>query len=223
MMNVGSRKGVTVTNLIAEHKPKTMVELGCYVGYSTVLFAAALRDAGGHEYISFERESKFARIASAMVELAGLTDVVRIVVGSSSSSLVQEHKSGRLNRADLIFLDHYKPAYVKDLKIMETLGIIQVGSVMAADNVIEPGNPAYLKYVRSSPEEKQKYATELDSSKSFGTLPSKTVNQYKEYAADDTELPGVPGIVYESRLVHSHEPTGVPDGVEITICKSIPH
>lgn len=217
-MNVGSRKGEIVTDLIAKHKPKTMIELGSYIGYSTILFAAALRDNGGHEYISFERDPKFACVASALVDLAGLSHVVRFVVGSSSSSLVQEHEAGRLNRADMVFLDHYKPAYVRDLKILESLGVIQVDSVLAADNVIEPGNPTYLEYVRSSVADKQKHDAELNNSKSF---PSKTVNQYKEYEVDHTELPGIPNIVYESRLVHSHEPTGVPDGVEITICKSI--
>jgi catechol O-methyltransferase len=222
MMNVGSQKGHIVSQLITEHKPRTMVELGCYVGYSTILFASALRENGGKEYISFERESKFARVASELVDLAGLADVVRFVVGSSSSSLVKENKSGRLSRADMVFLDHYKPAYVKDLKIMESLEIIRVGSVLAADNVIEPGNPTYLEYVRSNVGEKQKRIAQMNASKSSESFPLRTINQYKEYALDETELPGNPCIVYESKLVHSHEPTGVPDGVEITICRSIP-
>jgi catechol O-methyltransferase len=222
MMNVGSRKGEIVTKLIEQHKPNTAIELGSYIGYSTVLFAAALRDAGGREYVSFEREPKFAHVASAMVELAGLSNVVRFVVGSSSSGLVQEHKAGRLGRADLVFLDHYKPAYVKDLKILESLGCIQPGTVLVADNVIEPGNPAYLAYVRGCSEEKKKTADEMTVSRLPRRLPSRTVNQYKDYATDDTELPGMPDIRYESKLVHSHEPTGVPDGVEITICKSVP-
>jgi catechol O-methyltransferase len=221
MMNVGSQKGQIVSQLIAEHKPKTMIELGCYVGYSTILFASALRDNGGKEYISFEREAKFADVASALVDLAGLSDVVRFVVGSSSSSLVQENEAGRLSCADVVFLDHYKPAYVKDLKIMESLGIIRVGSVLAADNVIEPGNPTYLEYVRSSVEEKQEKFARRTESKLFAKFPSRTVHQYKGYVPDETKLPGNPSIVYESELVHSCEPTGVPDGVEITICRSI--
>jgi len=221
MMNVGSRKGKIVTDLIQEHKPQIMIELGCYVGYSTVLFAAALRASGGKEYISFEREPKFAQIAAAMVELAGLSDVVRFVVGPSSSSLVLENKAGRLSSVDMVFLDHNKPAYVKDLKILETVGAIKVGSVLAADNVIEPGNPSYLAYVRGDSDEKRKQAREVEHSK-FTSFPDETVNQYKEYAADDTELPGIPEIIYESHIMHSHEPTGVPDGVEVTICKSFP-
>jgi len=223
MMNVGSRKGSIVTDLIKKHRPSTMIELGSYVGYSTVLFADALKQNGGKEYISFERDQKFAYVASEMVRMAGLERIVRFVVGSSSDGLVKEQREGRLARADMVFLDHYKPAYVKDLKILESLGAVQEGSVLAADNVIEPGNPTYLAYVRASPEEKRKWAGQTSMSISTEAFPDRTVNQYrKEYAIDETELPGLPGILYESQIVHSHEPTGVPDGIEITVCKSIP-
>jgi Predicted O-methyltransferase len=47
LMNVGHAKGKIVTDLIEEVKPKTMIELGGYVGYSTILFADAVRRAGG--------------------------------------------------------------------------------------------------------------------------------------------------------------------------------
>lgn len=102
MMNIGARKGNIVSDLIAKHKPTTMIELGSYVGYSTVLFAAALRATGGTEYISFEREPKFAKVASEMVKLAGLSDTVRFVVGSSSSGLVAECKAGRLDKCHMV-------------------------------------------------------------------------------------------------------------------------
>ena len=123
----------------------------------------------------------------------------------------------------MIFLDHYKPAYVKDLKILESLGAIQEGTVLAADNVIESGNSTYLAYVRASPEEKQKATRSSGKGVDVNGFQMKTVDQYKkEYAADNVELPGVPAILYESRIIHNHEPIGVSDGVEITVCKSMP-
>lgn len=220
MMNVGERKGACVTDLITKHKPVSMMELGSYIGYSTVLFASALKNNGGSRYISFEREPKFAGVAAAMVELAGLSDIVRFVIGPSSSSLVSEHAARRLSSIDMVFLDHYKPAYVIDLKILESLNVIHEGTLLIADNVIDPGNPSYLSYVRSSPEEKLKSlnAASID----LNEFPPDSVHQYKkDYALDKTELPGNPNIVYESRLVLSQEPTGSPDGLEVSICKSI--
>ncbi|KAI6891526.1 hypothetical protein KC355_g21167, partial [Hortaea werneckii] len=52
LMNVGEDKGRIVTDLIAEVKPKTMVELGGYIGYSTILFGDAVKKAGGKQYFS---------------------------------------------------------------------------------------------------------------------------------------------------------------------------
>ena len=49
-------------------------------------------------------------------------------------------------------------------------------------------------------------------------FPMKTADQYKKFAADDVELLGLLAIMYESRIIHSREPAGVPDGVEITVC-----
>lgn len=224
-MNVGEAKGQIVTSLISKHKPAIMLEFGSYIGYSTLLFAASLAEHNAHaQYISFERSAKFARIAQNLVDLAGLSDIVRFVVGSSSQGLIDEHEAGRLTHADMIFLDHYKPAYVKDVKICESLGIIREGTVLAADNVITPGNPTYLAYVRSSPEEKQqKLRSGKDEHQSASAqFPERTANQYKDYQDDGLDRPGVPEIVYTSRLEHSHEPTGEPDGVEVTICEKRP-
>jgi catechol O-methyltransferase len=144
LMNVGEDKGGIVTDIIAEVKPRTMVELGGYVGYSCILFGDAVRKAGGKRYISLERNPEFAAVVASLVDLAGLSDIVKVVVGSSDVSIKRLHSSGELQRIDLLFLDHYKPAYTTDLKLCEELKLVTPGSVMAADNVIKPGNPPYL-------------------------------------------------------------------------------
>jgi catechol O-methyltransferase len=82
-MNVGEDKGGIVTDLIAEVKSRTMVELGGYVGYSCILFGDAVRKAGGKRYISLERSPEFAAVVASLVDLAGLSDIVKVVVGSS--------------------------------------------------------------------------------------------------------------------------------------------
>lgn len=214
-MNIGSKKGPIIVKLITERKPQTMVEFGSYVGYSTILFASAVKRNGGKEYISFERDTKFASIAKALVELAGLGDIVRFVIGSSSKNLFVQHGLGQLKSIDMVFLDHYKPAYVRDLKICESLGLISRGTVLAADNVISPGNPSYLEYVRSTVQEKKR-KLDSQSEETHEKFPERTVNQYQDVEEDDAQAPGDPNIEYNSYLVHSEEPTGEPDGIEIT-------
>ncbi|CAM1506100.1 Fc.00g057410.m01.CDS01 [Cosmosporella sp. VM-42] len=220
LMNVGEDKGKIVTDLIAELKPETMVELGGYVGYSCILFGDAHRKAGGQRYYSLERNPEFAAVIGLLVELAGLSDIVKVIVGPSDQSLQRLHAEGLLSQIDLMFLDHYKPAYTPDLKLCEQLKLIRPGSVLAADNVIKPGNPPYLEYVRSSTAEKR---ASLDREVKNGTegFSERYSKQYAKREGEEQlnlEIKGDPDLAYESQLVNSFEPSGVPDGVEISRC-----
>ena len=212
-MNVGEDKGRIVTDLIAEVKPQTMVELGGYVGYSCILFGDAVRRAGGKRYYSLERNPEFAAVIGSLIDLAGLSDVVKVVVGSSDQSILRLFQEGKLSDGiDLMFLDHYKPAYTTDLKLCEDLGLIKPGrTVLAADNVIKPGNPPYLEYVRSSPAEKKAAA---EKAKANGVavderFKDRTAAQYGKIESLNATALGVPELVYKSELVHSFEPTGI--------------
>ena len=214
MMNVGEDKGKIVGDLIGEVKPQTMVELGGYVGYSALLFGDALKRSGGKRYFSLERNPEFAAVIMSLVDLAGLSDVVKVIVGPSGDSIKRLHTDGLLDHIDLMFLDHYKPAYTTDLKLCEHLKLIKPGSVLAADNVIKPGNPPYLEYVRSTVEAKR---DRYEKGESNGTEASgfadRTKNQYRAREGEEklsTEIKGNPNLVYESKLIKSFEPTGIP-------------
>ncbi|KAL8713636.1 MAG: hypothetical protein Q9225_006737 [Loekoesia sp. 1 TL-2023] len=225
LMNVGDDKGRIVTDLISEIKPRIMVELGGYIGYSALLFGDAVRKAGGKRYFSLERNPEFAAVIMSLVDLAGLGDIVKVIVGSSAEAIKRLHAQGSLEHIDLMFLDHWKPAYLTDLKLCEHLKLVTPGTVLAADNVIKPGNPPYLEYVRSSVEKKRQvnnseHTNGIDVKSSFG----RNAEMYKGREGEEklsTEIRGNPNLVYESKLVHSFEPTGDPDGVEITRCVGV--
>ncbi|KZF19107.1 catechol O-methyltransferase [Xylona heveae TC161] len=222
LMNVGEDKGKIVTRLISESRPTVMVELGGYVGYSAILFGEALREAGGKRYFSLERDPVFGAVILSLVDLAGLSDVVKVVVGPSADSLRRLHSERRLQHIDLMFLDHYKPAYTTDLKLCEELGLVKPGSILAADNVIKPGNPPYLEYVRSTVEAKLGALQSGQTMQNFNAgFAERTSHQYSNREGNekfDDSVKGNPKLVYESRLVPSYEPTGEPDGIEITRC-----
>jgi catechol O-methyltransferase len=86
-----------------------------------------------------------------------------------------------------MFLDHLKPMYTPDLKLCEYLGLVKVGTVLVADNMVKPGNPPYHEYVNSTPEEKMMDAEGLDG-------PRK----------------GCPYLEYENQWIESWEPQAVP-------------
>lgn len=138
LMNVGKFKAKIMTDLIAEVKPRVMVELGGYVGYSAIAFGAALRASGGERYLSLEMNPEFGAVITSLVNLAGLQDIVTVEIGKSSASLRRLSTAGVLKHVDLLFLDHYKPAYTSDLKLCEELGLVGIGTVLAADNGSSP-------------------------------------------------------------------------------------
>lgn len=215
LMNVGDDKGRIVTNLIKERKPRTMVELGGYIGYSCILFGAAVRDAGGKRFWSLERNPEFAAVAASLVDLAGLSEVVKLVVGSSDASIKRLYSSGQLQHIDMMFLDHYKPAYTTDLKLCEELKLVTPGSVIAADNVVHPGNPPYLEHVRSSSDQKRRNKASMAVNGVDTRFEDRTANQYKTREGQeklDEARTGDPNLVYESLLVESFEPNGIPVG-----------
>jgi catechol O-methyltransferase len=209
LMNVGEDKGEIVTAIIRQRCPDVMIELGGYCGYSTILFASEAKAAGGTKYFSLERSPKFAANITKLVEFAGLGDFVEVIVGSSSESIQGLYDSKRVQNIDMMFLDHYKPAYTTDLKLCESLGLISKGTVLAADNVISPGNPPYLKYVRRSVHEKRMALTQ-ERAKDTESFSTRSAAQYGTVEILSTEAKGNPNLVYESKLINSFEPSGVP-------------
>ncbi|KAK4226702.1 S-adenosyl-L-methionine-dependent methyltransferase [Podospora fimiseda] len=198
LINVGNSKGGIVCGVMAEHKPSVMLELGGYMGFSAIMFGNALRENGGSKYYSVEKNPLFAAIAANLIDLAGLGDVVRVVVGTGAEGIQRLYDEGVFEGRpiDMAFFDHHKPAYKTDLKLCERLGLIDKGTVLVADNMIIPGNPAYAEYVRATVAEKRE----------------------KDKVAEEK---GNANLVYKSRSVNGFEPSGGEDAVEITECLGV--
>jgi catechol O-methyltransferase len=150
LINIGPDKVRAVTALLAEEKPRILVELGGYVGYSAIFFAAQMRQYGAEVRVwSLEFDPTFAKIAEEFIEIAGLSDVVTVVTGAADASLRELKSEGKLDRIDLLFLDHVEDLYEQDLKVAEELELLKPNSIVLADNVVKPGAPKYRNYVRS--------------------------------------------------------------------------
>lgn len=157
LINIGIDKGDKVRQLIEQQKPSVLVELGGYVGYSAIWFGDAMRCAMGPtgrpvRLWSLESDPLIASIAMNLVDLAGLSDIVKIVVGPAADSLRRLHANGQLARIEFLFLDHVEDLYMPDLKVVEELGLLSSGALVVADNVVRPGAPQYREYVRQHPQ-----------------------------------------------------------------------
>ncbi|OJK03488.1 hypothetical protein ASPACDRAFT_111280 [Aspergillus aculeatus ATCC 16872] len=200
LMNIGAAKGAYIRDLIVAHKPQVMIELGGYVGYSAILFGATLRAAGGTRYLSLEQNPEMAAVANQLIDLAGLKDVVRVIVGSAASSLRELVADGEVQAAELVFVDHWQKLYLPDLWLMEGLGVlVPEKSVVVADNVVMPGAPQYLEWVTAGCEEKRRLLESRKGEKGWET----------------TGLRPRPGLVYQT-VVREFETQFGRDGVAVT-------
>ncbi|EPX75235.1 catechol O-methyltransferase [Schizosaccharomyces octosporus yFS286] len=202
-MDVGEHKGQATINEIRKKKPQIMVELGCYLGYSAVLFGKELLQDPTAHYYSLEINPKFAELASKVIELAGLSHKVTILVGPATESLVTLREKLRkevngFHAFDFVFIDHWQNLYVPDLRVMESLDLIAPGTILVADNIYIPGAPEYAKYVQANPDFKREYNEKVKN-------------------ANGNEYIGRWDILYDSKTVPVEFPLGT-DAIEITRC-----
>jgi catechol O-methyltransferase len=151
LMNVGDDKGPIVESLLSEHLPRVMVELGCFMGYSAIRFTNHLKKQGVADirYYSFEVSPEYARDARTLIAFAGLQDNITVMLGTIQE-LAASFSPMVPHGVDMFFIDHWKDLYLQDIQFIETTGLLHKGSVVVADNVICPGAPDYLAYIRSS-------------------------------------------------------------------------
>ena len=129
LMNIGNEKGLLLTEELKKLGRNILIlELGCFCGYSAILMAKNLGNAG--KVVSLEVNRTYAKNASEIINFAGLKDKITIIEGSSDKII------GTLRyRFDLVLLDHWKNLYRRDLIAIEKRGLLKNGSIIFADNV----------------------------------------------------------------------------------------
>ncbi|MEM3013990.1 MAG: O-methyltransferase [Candidatus Bathyarchaeia archaeon] len=149
---IGSERGKILAEIVRAAKPKRVLEVGCLVGYSTILIAEELEaDA---EIVTIEIDRDEAEIAEQNLRDAGVKPRVQILVGDASELIP------KLNGMfDLVFLDEDKHEYFRHIQLIEDK--LHKGSIVIADNA---GAYAfsmrnYLHYVRNSGKYKSQFIT----------------------------------------------------------------
>ena len=150
LMNIGEEKGLLLENAINESRANNILELGVYLGYSTIRILRNLDK--NSKLTSIESNKKFAEIAAEIINTAGLSIKHKLIVGKSTEVI-----SNLKEKYDFIFIDHWKDLYLKDLKTLEENNLIKDNAWIFADNVILFNLEDYLDYVRSSPKYTSKF------------------------------------------------------------------
>ncbi|XP_033631176.1 catechol O-methyltransferase-like [Asterias rubens] len=157
MMHVGDKKGAIVRKIIKDLAPMTCLELGTYCGYSAVLMASVLPK--GSRFLTVEPSKGIVEVAEKFIQLAGadVSEKIKIINKQSDEVIPSLQSDYSVDTLDFVFIDHWKNLYVRDIQLLETHGLLRKGTVILADNVIYPGAPEYLEYVKGS----EKYDTEV--------------------------------------------------------------
>ena len=150
LMNIGDQKGEILDKAIKDSRATNILELGVYLGYSTIRILNNMMD--NSKLTSIEANEKFAQIAKEHIEISGLSKNHILKIGKSSDlipSLEEQY--------DFVFIDHWKDLYLKDLQLLEQFGLLKQGAWVFADNVVLFNLEDYLDYVRSSQDFKSEF------------------------------------------------------------------
>jgi predicted O-methyltransferase YrrM len=120
---------------------RNILEIGTLGGYSTIWLARALPSSG--RLITLEFDPKHAKVASANIAHAGLSQMVEVRVGPALDALPQLAAEGR-GPFDLIFIDADKennaPYFDWSLKLSRSGSVVIVDNVVRDGAVIDPAN-----------------------------------------------------------------------------------
>ncbi|MCP4440604.1 MAG: O-methyltransferase [Aureispira sp.] len=111
-------------------KPKCILEIGTFTGYSAICLAEGLQDGGVLHTIDINEELK--ETTDAFFAKAGLTDVVRYHIGNAMEIVPKLEET-----LDLVFIDADKVNYSNYCDLI--LPKLKVGGYIIADNVLWSG------------------------------------------------------------------------------------
>ncbi|MEG1310875.1 MAG: O-methyltransferase [Romboutsia sp.] len=124
--------------LLKVQKPKRILEVGCAIGYSSILFASTLGE--DVEIITVERNEKMIEKAKENIKLAGFEKNITILEGDAEELL-----KGIQGKFDMIFLDAAKGQY--QLFYDMVIDKLKLDGLLISDNILYKGMIAHDDFV----------------------------------------------------------------------------
>jgi caffeoyl-CoA O-methyltransferase len=143
-LNITTREGRVMRQLIEAAGAKRIVEVGTSSGYSTIWLALGARATGGKVY-THEINPKMIELARANFKKAGVDDLITIIKGDAHET-IKQHK----DTIDLVFLDAEKKGYLDYLN--QLLPLVRPGGlILGHDMHGRMPDPRYIKAITTNP------------------------------------------------------------------------
>lgn len=113
-------------------KPKRVLEIGTFTGYSAICMARAM--SKGSELHTVDVNDEISYIAEKYVHKSELDDIIKLHIGSALD--IAPVIGGVF---DLVFIDGDKREYTKYYEMLFKCGLVKSGSFIFADNVLWDG------------------------------------------------------------------------------------
>jgi predicted O-methyltransferase YrrM len=140
---IGPDRGRILVDLVRKFKPRRILEVGTFVGYSTILMGRELQ--AGSEIFTIEIDEDEADLARKNIQEAEINPRVEVLVRDAMEIIPRIE-----GEFDMVFLDADKGEYIDYLRLVE--GKLHKGSLVVADNAgsYRHSMRAYLEHVRKS-------------------------------------------------------------------------
>jgi predicted O-methyltransferase YrrM len=140
---VGPAKGKILVDEVRKAKPKNVLEVGTFIGYSTIMIGRELEKTA--KFVTVEEHLDEAEVAKDNIRQSELPIEVQVIAGDAVEVIPTLACC-----FDFVFLDAAKDEYFQYLKLVEDK--LWKGAVIVADNAgkFAAEMKEYLDYVRKS-------------------------------------------------------------------------
>ncbi len=126
----GHYQGRVLSMLSKMIRPKDVLEIGTYTGYSALCFAEGLAE-GGH-LVTIDKNEELEEFASSFIEKSPFKDQIKCVIGDAMEII-----PGLKREFDLVFVDADKGNYINYYQMV--FDKVRPGGYIIFDNVLWSG------------------------------------------------------------------------------------
>ncbi len=144
-MQIAPEEGQLLRLLVKLLRPKKVLEIGTFTGYSAICIAMELEEDA--RLVCLDINTEYTKIARDYWQKAGLTGTIELILGPTLESLERLVRSDQTSTFEMVFIDadkkQYEDYYEAALKLLRPGGLMAIDNVLWGGSVVDPetGDP----------------------------------------------------------------------------------